>query len=931
MLTENRHIIFAVAMALAAAFAGCRSDVDRALECAKENRGEIERVLDHFKDDPDPLKPRAARYLVENMPYHHYYMGRGIEQYDSAYRAMARVPYQFRDSVFRQLIAKVDLKDAEAVTDIASLKSDYIIEAIDEAFEAWEKAPWHEEYDDSLFFDYVLPYRLTKEQPSRWWQAVGREFPHLTTACVVSSRGQYYEAEDAVLENCSPALLESASQGRTVMLDNVGAAASFTLVSPLPSKKLLWLRYASVSADPKVGVIVNGDEVGTFRLAPTVSMREERDSRYGIELALRKGDNTITIRHQNGAIALDRITVSALEPSGGSYDEDFSNSLWRIRNRATGNYVTFDTLRSSLLNPVRLLPLKNLDDICSMARFDFKGECCWAVSSFRRDSADICLEVRYCSTEEGDPISQYIYQGGNHQKWIFMPIGDGLYKIMCKDSGLFLEAKAAEEDGETLVQTRFADRDTQKWHVERCGENPIPNPRYPFGSTAAAAMKVFEVMGSFEWMAFKGSIPPKTTTFIEGKTGNCLGEAAFTVSLCRRMGIPAAVDFTPNYANRSQGHSWSVLINPDGKSTLFHKGFQPGDSVYYVRDYVRPKVYRHRFRLNREIAEDLGGEREVPALFRNADFIDVTGEYGDVSDVVRPVPGDVAGKIAYICVFDNAEWVPVDYGKIKAGKVTFLSMGRNIVYVAASFEDGRIKPFGNPFLISPQGEMKELAADESSLQAMTVLRKFPFMSYSEDFNARLDGGCFQGSDDAGFARAVTLHTHRGLTDGNWYDVEVRDARKYRYARYIGPVGSYCNINEIEFLSADGERLRGETVGTEGIPGKERDKVFDGDILTGFEGNSPDGHWVGMRFDKPERIWRIRYIPRTDGNCIEIGDRYRLMYWQDSRWKLIEEKTATSNRLDYGKVPSGGLYLVRDLTKGSEERIFTYEDGKQIWW
>lgn len=26
-----------------------------------------------------------------------------------------------------------------------------------------------------------------------------------------------------------------------------------------------------------------------------------------------------------------------------------------------------------------------------------------------------------------------------------------------------------------------------------------------------------------------------------------------------------------------------------------------------------------------------------------------------------------------------------------------------------------------------------------------------------------------------------------------------------------------------------------------------------------------------------------------------------------------------------------MYWLRNLTRGREERIFTYEDGKQVWW
>ena len=36
-------------------------------------------------------------------------------------------------------------------------------------------------------------------------------------------------------------------------------------------------------------------------------------------------------------------------------------------------------------------------------------------------------------------------------------------------------------------------------------------------------------------------------------------------------------------------------------------------------------------------------------------------------------------------------------------------------------------------------------------------------------------------------------------------------------------------------------------------------------------------------------------------------------------------------LEYDSVPSQGLYVLKDRTKGWEELIFTYENGRQVWW
>ena len=64
----------------------CEQKVDLALKFAGDNRQELEKVLDHFKNDPDPLKYKAAKFLIENMPYHHALYGDIADQYAETYR-----------------------------------------------------------------------------------------------------------------------------------------------------------------------------------------------------------------------------------------------------------------------------------------------------------------------------------------------------------------------------------------------------------------------------------------------------------------------------------------------------------------------------------------------------------------------------------------------------------------------------------------------------------------------------------------------------------------------------------------------------------------------------------------------------------------------------------------------------------------------------
>lgn len=78
--------------------------------------------------------------------------------------------------------------------------------------------------------------------------------------------------------------------------------------------------------------------------------------------------------------------------------------------------------------------------------------------------------------------------------------------------------------------------------------------------------------------------------------------------------------------------------------------------------------------------------------------------------------------------------------------------------------------------------------------------------------------------------------------------------------------------------------------------------------------------------------RIIFLPRNDDNFIREGEEYELFYWNHGTWMSLGRKTGNFEAvLEYGNAPAHALFRLHNRTKGSEERIFTYEDGKQIWW
>lgn len=904
--------------------------LEEALENAGDNRSELEKVLKYFEVEPDSFKLRAAHFLISNMPFHQSYTGRGIEQYDSAYLKMACEPLEFRDSVFRILSDSIEKNDMQGIADIKNVKAEYLISHINDVCDTWRQSSWQKYFSDDIFFEYVLPYRVFTEQVSDWITAVNDEFPYLASHSLRSKRGNTIEAETCRAIHAPITETESASDGKMRLMDNNDSRITFQITTPANTKKYISLRYTTIDKNAEVELFLNKRFVGNIQLRPTHSMKFFKNSHKGLEIDFPSGDNDLTIQYKSGTVGLDHIIVSQVENTDIIPDVDYSKTYYRLSNIATGDCLGFDTVEV-----LKKSVLKSLSEAGeeTMLRLDYQGYKCWSIFEHDEGKDNLCLENQYCSTNENSDAGQYTFLNGNHQKWVIIPSGNGTVRLMSKDSGLSLEAVIDADGVRRIVQTPYSGKDTQRWKLEPCGLRKESSSPFIPGNSFDRAFKIFDVTDRYEWMAFKGSIMPKGTFLIKGSTGNCRDEAAFTVLLCRSLGIPAAVDFTPHWANRSQSHLWSVLIGPDGKSIPFYMGCAPGDTAHYYHPYLKPKVFRHGFSLNRKIADDFRDEKEYPKLFINPDFTDVTEEYYVTSDVERDAPKKEVGDatMAYICVFDNREWVPVHYGKIIDGKVTIKSMVRNVAYMAATYKGGRIIPFGNPFILESDGKVRDLMAKAEKRETLTLLRKYPFMGKQDHFNGRMSGGRFQISDRPDFSNATTLHTHEGITDGNWYDITIGNPKKSIFFRYIGPNGSYCNVNEIELYSTDGNKIEGVVIGTAGVSGKTSDKVFDGDILTGFEGESPDGHWVGLKFRKPETVAKLRYIPRNDGNCIEVGDEYELFYWHNRQWASLGKQKATENVLKYANIPSGGLYVLKNLSKGHEERIFTYENGKQVWW
>ncbi|MHC4940531.1 MAG: transglutaminase domain-containing protein [Planctomycetota bacterium] len=172
-----------IAVLLLATAAFAQDHLEEALVKAGKNRGELEKVLAHFKD---PEKLAAAKFLIENMPGHGYVITRLVAADGTT------IPYDPLDYPnFKAALAKldelekkhgaIDFKRDGFRADIETMTADYLIRHIDNAFVVWKRTPEHLRVSFDAFCNFVLPYRGSQEPIEDWLTPLMKRYAHTWT------------------------------------------------------------------------------------------------------------------------------------------------------------------------------------------------------------------------------------------------------------------------------------------------------------------------------------------------------------------------------------------------------------------------------------------------------------------------------------------------------------------------------------------------------------------------------------------------------------------------------------------------------------------------------------------------------------------------------------------------------------------------------
>lgn len=435
----------------------------------------------------------------------------------------------------------------------------------------------------------------------------------------------------------------------------------------------------------------------------------------------------------------------------------------------------------------------------------------------------------------------------------------------------------------------------------------------------------------------KHSVGPQVVDWL---SGNCLELTDALTYIYRALGIPAGCDVMLMRGDNNVAHYWNFV--QDKYCDAFYCSPLYPALLEQAHTYYTPKgkVYRKTFSLNREMMEQMNERPEnIHPIFRFPLMRDVTDIYTDSEQTInisesRLYEKPKKNEIVYLCLSSKMAWVPVAWSYCKKQQVSFDNVDGNVVFRLAVYRDKHLIPLSDPFWVNKELDYFRFFGSQDAAESVTLLHKFNL--FIEPFIERMVGGVFEGSNDADFSQKDTLFIVRDKPVRLRNVVSLGETKKYRYLRYCGPPGGYCNVSEVEFYKGKNDTipLKGKIIGTPGINSDDKShwytNVFDGDPYTSFDYHLPDSGWAGIDLGIPVAIEKIIFTPRNRDNFIRAGDKYELFYDKKGVWTSAGRVIAKSDSLVYN-VPKGALLYLRNYTRGMDERIFEYYDGGQVFW
>ena len=409
---------------------------------------------------------------------------------------------------------------------------------------------------------------------------------------------------------------------------------------------------------------------------------------------------------------------------------------------------------------------------------------------------------------------------------------------------------------------------------------------------------------------------------------SCRHYAEMVTLILRSKGIPVSIDFTPQWPDRQFGHDWCVYPTFRGKKTIFNPYFSNPDFPHNTNARFA-KVFRVTYAPNKEYLRLLKRNNgDVPKIVDSPFFTDVSEEYQKTIDLkvrtnksFKLLPEDV-----YIAVFDNHDWVPVYWGKCFGKYSRFKEMGRNITYIVLSHKNRELVPISLPFKVNSDGSIHYFSPQDDYTDVV-MRRKFPMFEHVFRKHEVLKGGYIEAANDIEFhnSEVVCEFPEWELSSAI---VPVNQSIGYRYWRFCADQNDTSDVAELFFYKKEDNKPL-ERSDMELLT-QRYESMTDRDPLT-YSSTSSNNMSGCIDLGQAVYLDHISFIRRGDGNTIVPGDEYQLYYWDKDRWIFHSSIIAEDVEINVKNLPENALCLIKGVSRGTQNRIFSYNEQKEIVW
>jgi len=490
----------------------------------------------------------------------------------------------------------------------------------------------------------------------------------------------------------------------------------------------------------------------------------------------------------------------------------------------------------------------------------------------------------------------------------------------------------------------------------RIANEPIENWKKPFfdafqpvldslltdDNPITACQLIYDSISNMRWPFIRNIQIPHLggVSLLSHPLGNCREYSDYATYVMRALGLCGGIDYIIQHPKSPvQAHYWNYVRGCDSKVREFELyELRPEGKRSYYRE--KGKVYRRTYKIQEESLLFKSKLADKPySNFLSPHMLDVSCFYLKNNELRFEInKKEKQQDFLYLFVFNNYEWIPFAWQKIEKDLAVFENVESDLVYWVGYWINNQILPIAEPFILNPSDSITYFAPDTVNRMKLELTRKYNCDSWLyKNMKKYAIGGKLQVSNDPDFLNPKTVYTIEEELEPIYHNIKLNLSDKYRYVRFLSADYGRCNMAEMEVFGLDGTELQGVPIGTNGSASGnkslEKHAVFDKDPLTFFESEELSDSWCGLDLGNCFNISDIRFLFRNDDNNIREGDRYELFYFsKDGLKKSLGTKIGNREQvLVFENCPSNALYLLHNHTRGKEERIFSYENGKQIFW